>query len=246
MASILNTQEIEPTFPVNETCPNCSFEYKTSKVRSSRIKTVKTDSDFCIHYQGVNPDFYLVKVCSACGYAYTDSFNHNLSNKGREQIYASITQKWRHHDYGGSRTINDAVTVYKLALLCAQITVQSAVVVGGICFKIACFNRIRNNSNEEKRFLKFSFDAYLEFFENERTSTMQINEARMIYLMAEIQRRLGEYRGAVKWFDRLVKDKTFNDPAISKKAREQWQVAREQLKQAQLKDETSTTDNMDE
>lgn len=222
-------QNVDPLYQVSVTCPNCTHDYKTSKVRTSFVKTLKTDTDFCIHYKDVNPDFYLVRLCPLCGYAFTENFKKKFSPRARERFYENITKKWDNRDYGGERTLDEAITIYKIALICAQLTEESDVIIGGLCFKIACFYRFKNKPEQEKRFLQFSLDAYMSFFENEKNVT--VNEAKMIYLMAELQRRLGDYRGAVKWFDRVIKDKTINDATIIKKAREQWQVAREQLRE---------------
>ncbi|OEF96492.1 DUF2225 domain-containing protein [Desulfuribacillus alkaliarsenatis] len=230
----MDKQQIEPIYQVSVTCPNCTFESKTSKVRSSFVKTKKTDTDFCIHYEGENPDFYLVRVCIACGYAYTDNFKFTtLGKQLQERLNSIITQKWNNHDYGGRRTLKDAITVYKLALLCAQLTEQSDVIIGGLCFKLACFYRFKDNVEQEQRFLQYALDSYMNFFQNE--SNVNVNEAKMIYLMAEIQRRLGDYRGAVKWFDKVIKDKSITDVGIIRKSREQWQVARDQLREQEAR-----------
>ncbi|OEH86643.1 hypothetical protein BHU72_10350 [Desulfuribacillus stibiiarsenatis] len=235
----MEKQQVSPLYQVSFTCPNCTYNFMSSKVRTSFIKTQKTDTDFCIHYAGVNPDFYLVRVCPCCGFSFTDNFKARFTPVVQQRIENLITKKWNHKDYRGERSLQDALTVYKIALLCAQLLDESDVVIGGLCFKIACFYRFQEDTEQELRFLQNALDCYMEFFQNE--SNVQVDEAKMIYLMAELQRRLGDYRGAIKWFDRVIKDKSITNIAIIKKAREQWQVAKEQLKEL----ETTSHPNVD-
>lgn len=222
-------QNVDPLYLVDITCPNCTHEFKTSKVRSSFRKIKQTDSDFCIHYVDINPDFYSVRVCPLCGFSYTDNFKTYFKPNTCNYIYETITQKWKHIDYSGERDLASAIATHKLALLCAQITEQSNVVIGGICFKLACFYRFKQDPEQEQRFLQFTLDSYTKFFETE--SNINVNEAKMMYMIAELYRRLGEYHNAAKWFNRIISDKAITDIGIIRRAREQYQLAREQMKE---------------
>jgi len=227
-----NTKEnVEPLYQISVTCPNCSYGYKTSKVRRSFVKTIKTDSDFCVHYKDINPDFYLVRICPMCGYAFTENFKSNVKPHVKERIYETITKKWQNINYGNERNINDAIKLYKLSLLCAQLTEESNAVIGGICFKLACLYRFQDDDEQERRFLQYTLDSYMNFFENE--SNVNVNEGKMIYLIGEIHRRLGDYHTAVKWFNRVINEKSITDIGIIKKAREQWQLTKEQLHESE-------------
>ena len=220
-------QQVEPLYQVHVTCSNCTHEYKTSKVRTSFQKIVKTDTDFCVHYADVNPDFYTVRVCPLCGYAHTENFREFMKPQARERIYDKITKKWNHHDYGAERNLGQAITIYKLALLSAQLTEQSDAIVGGLCFKIGCFYRFSESSEQERRFMQFALESYINAFEHE--SKIDLNEAKMMYMIGELHRRLGNYEESIRWFSRLVTDKAINDIGMIRRAREQWQVAKTQL-----------------
>ena len=227
----LQKQNVDPLYSVKVKCPNCTHEYKTSKVRSSFRKIKTTDSDFCIHYVDINPDFYSARVCPLCGFSHTENFNMHIKPAAKERIYKTITQKWDNIDYSGERNLNSAITAYKLALLCSQITEQSNVVIGGVCFKIACFYRFMQDTDQERRFLQFTLDCYTKFFETE--SGINVNEAKMMYMIAELYRQLGEYHNAAKWFNRIISDKSVTDIGIIRRAREQYQLTREQLKETE-------------
>ncbi len=38
-------------------CPVCDMKFKTKKVKTSHVKVVKRDSDFCAYYKDENPTF---------------------------------------------------------------------------------------------------------------------------------------------------------------------------------------------
>lgn len=58
---------IDPLYTVKCTCLMCGNEYHTSKVRPSFKKPYKRDTDFCLHYQETNPEFYvdsnMIRAC---------------------------------------------------------------------------------------------------------------------------------------------------------------------------------------
>lgn len=235
-------ETVSPLYQVDITCPNCDFAYKTSRVRRSFIKTVKTDSDFCVHYKDINPDFYAVNICPVCGFAYNENFNLRFYPHQKEAIFTNISQKWSSQDYSGERSIDDALSIYKIALLSAQATEQSQVIIGGICFKIACFYRYKNMEAQEKRFLQFTLDSYLSFYQGE--STVSVNEGRMMYMIGEIYRRLGDFHNAVRWFSRVVNDRSVTDVGIIRRSREQWQNAKAELDEFNKKQKEAGKDEI--
>ncbi|MNF06766.1 hypothetical protein D3C80_2067870 [compost metagenome] len=50
-----------------------------------------------------------------------------------------------------------------------------------------------------------------------------------MYLIGELNRRIGEFSNAVKWFSRLINDQRIMDAAMIRAAREQWTLLREQM-----------------
>lgn len=54
------------------------------------------------------------------------------------------------------------------------------------------------------------------------------NDAKLMYLIGELHRRLDEPREAVRWFSRVVQDPSIMDAAMIQASRRQWQFIREQ------------------
>ena len=100
-------------------CLYCSKDFKTTKVMQNKLKVLKRDSDFCIHYEFSSPLFYDIHVCPHCGYAFYASYK-KLMEPYRSIVKEGYIQKIKQVDLCGERTIEDALRAYKLSLLTAQ------------------------------------------------------------------------------------------------------------------------------
>ncbi|MEK3881982.1 DUF2225 domain-containing protein [Paenibacillus sp. PL2-23] len=220
---------MDPLYESKIECICCETIYPTTRVRPSFKRASTVDSDFCGHYSnGINPDFYVVRVCPSCGFATTENGLERLNDKQRQSYFERIGVNWKGQDFGGPRTAKQAMATYKLALLTAQATGASERVIAGLLHHIAWLYRYEDNVAEEQRFLKYALDAYIRVFETEGGS---LNNAKLMFLIGELHRRIGENNDAVKWFSRVVNDKRIMDAAMIRACREQWQLIREEAEE---------------
>lgn len=223
---------MEPLYESKIECICCETTFQTTRVRPSFKKASTVDSDFCGHYaNGVNPDFYVVRVCPSCGFASTENGLEKLNDIQRQSYYERVGVNWKGRDYSGERSAEEAMFCYKLALLTAQVTGAKERVVAGILHHIAWLYRYEKNEAEERRFLKYALDAYIRVFETEGVS---LNNAKLMFLIGDLNRRIGELNEAVKWFSRVVNDKKIMDAAMIRASREQWQLIREEAEARRL------------
>lgn len=233
---------MEPLYQSKIECICCESTYMTSRVRPSFKKAVKTDTDFCGYYKtDVNPDFYVVRVCPNCGFASTENGLERLSDLQKKKYIDKIGARWEKQDYCGERDAQQAMTCYKLALLSAQAVGEKDRVIAGILHHIAWLYRYEANQSEEKRFMRFALQAYIRVYEVEGVS---LNNAKLMYIIGELNRRIGELNDAVRWFSRVVNDKKIIDAAMIRACREQWQQIREEMEagRASSSDDTSQPD----
>lgn len=223
---------MNPLFQIKVNCIHCKNSFQTSRVRSSYKTGTTRDSDFCIHYKDVNPDFYVVRVCSLCGFAFSENFSDNMSQWQKRNFVSKVSEHWKKRDYGGERTWEDAVQTYKLALICGQIKEEKDRILAGLLHHIAWLYRYKADKEQENRFLKFALDAYIKVYEFEET---ELNNARLMYLIGDLHRRLKNYSEAIKWFSRVVNDKRIMDASMIQASREQWAETRKDM----LEDQTS-------
>jgi uncharacterized protein (DUF2225 family) len=217
---------VEPLFQVAVTCTNCENSFQSSRVRPSFKKAKQTDSDFCVHYKEINPNYYVVRICPFCGFASTESFSNKMTMVQKNLFNERVATYWSMREYGGERTWEDALQSFKLALLCAQIKEESSRVVAGILHHIAWLYRYNGVKEQENRFLQFALDAYVSVYEKEG---MDLNNAKLMFLIGELSRRLKHYGEAIKWFARIINDRKIVDAAMIRAAREQWVVTREDM-----------------
>jgi uncharacterized protein (DUF2225 family) len=217
---------VEPLFTVKINCTYCEVEFQTSRVRPSFKKSIKTDADFGVHFKDINPDYYVVRVCPFCGLATTENSTETISKDQKRAFEEKVKQNWSMKDYSGERTWEEAMQTYKLALVCAQAKGEKERIIAGILHHIAWLYREKEDVEQETRFLRFALNAYIQVYETEGAS---LNNARLMYLIGELHRRLGEYNEAVKWFARVVNDKKIMDASMIKASRDQWQTTREDM-----------------
>ncbi|WP_120170544.1 DUF2225 domain-containing protein [Thermohalobacter berrensis] len=209
-------------------CPICSNKFKTSKVRRSKMRIEKRDSDLLAYYKGENPIKYSVFVCPECGYAAMENIFNKIKEKDKNIIREKVSSKWNKRELPLKRSIDDAIEYYKLALYCGQLIDLKRVQLGNICLRISWLYRIKGD-DEEERFLNYSLSMFEEGYYNERFSKEGFDEITLGYLIGELYRRIGEIDKAISWFGTVVSNPLVKQkPRIEKLAREQWYVAKEQ------------------
>jgi uncharacterized protein len=218
---------VEPLYLAKATCTQCEMPYQTSRIRPSFKKSTGRDSDFCLHFpEETNPEYYIVRVCPFCGFASTENFSEHMTTKQKQEFMEKIGSQWTMKDYCGKRTWEEALQCFKLALLCAQLKQESERVVSGILHHIAWLYRYKKNKEMEQRFLEYALQSYIRVYEREGTDA---NNARLMYLIGELNRRIGNFNEAVRWFARVVNDKKIVDSGMIRASREQWMAVREEM-----------------
>ena len=186
-----------PLYRVNVTCPVCGASFNTSRVRSKSCVVESRDTDFCVYYKECNPVFYETAVCNRCGYADLYGRFNEIDPEEARDVRAKIEGKWNGRDFGGERSIEDALDSYKLALFCNQLRRSTtAEVFASICMRLAWLNRLKGDTKEEKRFLAHALEQYMALYDRGRTPE-KMDEITLIYLIGEINRRLGSGKDAV-------------------------------------------------
>jgi uncharacterized protein (DUF2225 family) len=219
--------DLIPLYSIKVKCCNCEQEFSTSRVRPSLKQAVRRDADFCAYYKADNPDYYVVRVCPNCGFASTENSADKLTDVQRQAFNEQVGNRWKIRDFGEKRSWETALETYKLALLCAQSINDKNRIIASFLHHIAWLYRYKGDTEQEKRFLRYSLDEYVKVYEKDG---MGGNDARLMYLIGELNRRIEEFPAAVMWFSRLINDQKITDAAMIRAAREQWVVLREQMR----------------
>lgn len=210
-------------------CHHCLDTFETYRVRSTKAKFVKRDADYCPYYEDANPVLYEVNVCPTCGFSFTDNFSMARIFKYKDIIEEKYVSKLASKpNLCNERTEEEALYAYKLALYSAQLVEENKLILANIALRIAWINRYLKNEEEEKRYLKNVVELYTEVYETEDLDKIPMDKYLLIYLIGELNGRLGDYQKVKRWFSNIIEDKNA-EPKILNLTKSRWQDYREIL-----------------
>ena len=227
--------ELSPFYEKKVECICCNKSFLTTKIRSKLVKVVSSDTDFCPTYTETSvPAFYYnVFVCEHCGFSFTEDFVKYFGPGMKDQIAEQISAKWVQRSYHHERTPFQAIEAYKLAFLCGTIKKEKFVTLGGLALRIAWIYRNQQNDMQEQRFLKIARDQYIESYSTEDYASTQMSSTRVIYMVAELSRRIGDLDMATRYFSKVIESQNLGGEAkLIETAKEQWQLVREEREKA--------------
>lgn len=223
----LMTVEKEAMYSKSFTCPVCEEKFTSRKVRTSAIRTLSRDTDFYTKYAGDDPTWYEVLVCPSCGYSAFEGSFQDISIAQKAMLEKTVRPKWKQRDFGGERTIIQAIEAHTLAMICCQVIAVKKTTVGKLCLRLAWLYRTLNDQ-KEFAFMEYAVRNLEEAYTSERLDEDKANEINVMYLLGELNRRLGRFTEASRWFSLLIAD-----PELKKirhmniKVREQMSQTRE-------------------
>lgn len=220
--------EIKELFDKNVDCPVCKNQFVTKKIRTSRLRLVKRDEDFLNYYSTENPIKYHIFVCPNCGYASWENKFDSIRKHEIGIIADNISSRWNKRDLGGVRSLDEAIEAYKLALLVGMLLEYTKLELGNTCLNIGWLYRLKNEKDEETRFLTLARDKFIEAYNSESLAGTNMNDSKLSYLIGELSRRINEKEKALSWFNTCLSlPSTKLNPALDDMAREQWRIAKE-------------------
>jgi len=185
-------------------------------------------NDFSKEYKDAsrNPLLYEVYVCPECGYAFTDQFDETKHEDQRKQFIKNVSSNWRKQNFSEERSYEEAIRVFKLAVLTARETSQPDIVVAGLCMKLSWLLRYIDDLNEEKRFVTFAIGKFEKAYISGYFGSMA--EIKVMYILGELNRQAGSNDKAIKYFSKVIQHKSRNsEKQIVEMARDQWYKSRE-------------------
>lgn len=217
--------EVSPFYEKKIDCIFCKKSFPTTKIRSTFIKVDHTDTDFMPVYSDdqVQAMYYNVYVCEHCGFSFTEDFTKYFAPGISENLKAQVCNKWVPHGFAGERTIFQALEAYKLALLCADIKKERNVTKAGLALRLAWMYRTLKNEGQEKRFIEIARNQYMDSFSNEDYASTQMSGVRVMYMIGELSRRIGDLENATRFFSKVIESqRTGGEPKLVEMAKERW------------------------
>ncbi|KZL90115.1 DUF2225 domain-containing protein [Clostridium magnum] len=186
------------------TCPVCENIFKARAVKTSSYRVIKQDSDLFINYALVNPYFYDVWICNSCGYSAMKNDFNKIRSFQIDSIKQKITSKWNGKSYPDVYDINIAIERYKLSLLNYFVMEAKASKKAMNCLKLAWMYRILGDSTNEMTFLKQALAGFNDGYFNEDFPIYGMDKFTCMYLIGELNRRVGNNSEAMSWFSQVI------------------------------------------
>lgn len=199
-----DTNILNHLFDKQAVCPVCGSHFKAKTVKSKSPRVISKDSDFFIRYSVVNPYFYDVIICNSCGYAAMKSDFEKIKSHKKELVLSNVTPKWKPREYPAILDEKLAIERYKLALLNAVLIGLPDSTKGMISLKIAWMYRLLNNDEQENLLLKQALDGFNTAYINELFPIYGLQRDSLMYLLGELNRKLGNYQDALLWFSKTI------------------------------------------
>ena len=221
----------DPLYQVEKTCPICEKKFKLTKTRGQAV-SVSTDTDFCTRFADLNPYYYTIWVCPHCGFAAHEERFFTLLEGARLKMKEFLEGRKVNLDLSGSRTWDQAVTSYKLAIFYAGMVSLPASHIASLELRLAWLYREKEMVAEEQDMLQKAIDAYKAAFLKEKMPIGgNLSEVTLTYLIGELLRRVGNLDEALSYLGRVVSNpQAKNEKRILDLAREAWHAARDAKK----------------
>ncbi len=223
-------------FERSYTCQVCGNTFTSKQVKTSAIRMKERKKDFHAHFTGENPTHYGVICCPKCGYAkFENDFKQELDSKERAITQQTISSHWRTQNFCEERDAEIAINVHKIALANYKVHSAKQSILGKLYLRLAWFNRELELADESKRYIEMALNAFQSSYELEKNEESPEKEIEIIYLMGELNRQLGNYKEAIRWFDMTIKHEfIYKNRLLKLYAKEQWALAVEEKKSKRL------------
>jgi len=233
MGSVNASEDIEESneadgvfFKKEYACPLCRNSFSTQKPRQKHVIAERSDEDFCMYYKTVNPLFYEINVCPRCGYSFNASAYGPVKVELKDGLLKTLADQWNSSNYGGTRSLDDAVETFKLAIECQKIRGADDSTLGKLFLKRAWLYRYKNLTDLEHRDLDKALDHLSKSFESASSDDPK-EEMNLMFLLGQLHFILGDATGAVNWFVRITQHPQKGSyPYLVNRARDKWQEIR--------------------
>lgn len=220
-------------------CPYSNRVFDTVAVKANAYTVRRRDPDFRPHYQGVNPLHYAVLV-SPVGFAAEEPVykrSPELLFRDREALLETLQTHMMEGDFCGMRDIAMACRTYEMALACTPHLRMPRSEVAGLALRASWVymewaeEGFEAAADQAIALRRIALESYLVAYEKEDVTKLKLGSAGVGYLIAELMREQRRFDDSLRWFTRIVTDKTAG-AEVMRNARNQMELCRNQRQQA--------------
>jgi len=216
------------TFVVEKTCPICGKSTRVIKTKS-RLVTLKTDEDYCVHYKDFNPYYYRVWFCEHCGFAADErTFLTKMPERHQKKIAAFLAGRNLSMDFTEERGLPEAIASFKLAIFFMDLIEAPLSKRAGLYLGLAWIYRSAEDEENEAEYMQKAAETYSRSIMTEHYPVGNLTDTAVVYLVGAIYYRLGDLEKCAQYLSRIIgnQDIRRQEPKIFDKARDLWSDVR--------------------
>jgi uncharacterized protein (DUF2225 family) len=220
-------------YAVDVQCPVCGERFKAFKLSESKLKQKKRDTEMRSYYEDIEPVYYKLWICPKCHYAnfrnnfdkLSDSQKNILSNttEEREILLAGVPGP-------DNRTVK-AIQDYQLAIECLKQIKAASSVIASAWLNLAWLYDDLGVAEAAAAARKNSLTAYEEFYLEEQSLTPSL-EVQALYIIGELNKRLGNVKQAHEYFLKVLHCKEHNMAMLTELARDGLQDLKQMTRES--------------
>jgi uncharacterized protein len=222
------------------TCPLTARHFSSIAVKARSYIVKRREPDFRPIYQGLNPMCYSI-VVSPAGFAAEEEIygrSPRLLFKDRDNLLAELSDGRDGASFSQIRDLPLACRSFELALGCTAYLRVAKHDIASLALRASwMFFEWAESGFEPARasaqaLRGIALEHYLLAYEKEDVTKLKLGSGGVAYLIAELLRERGDYADSLRWFSRVVADKSTGGE-IMRQARNQMELCRSQRKAAQ-------------
>lgn len=201
-------------------CPVCDKEFKSKMVRTGKVKLISADTDLRPKYQHVDSLKYDAIMCPKCGYAALNRYFNFVTNAQAKKIKEKISSNFK--DTQPDVKVYDydlAIVRHKMALLNTVVKMGKNSERAYTCLKLAWLCRgkremlmqgdykkeeVKVLETTEKEFVQNAYEGFVTAFSKEEFPMCGMDQYTMMYLIAELARRVGDISNSFLWVSKVL------------------------------------------
>lgn len=207
-------------FDKTYTCPVCDAEFKSKMVRTGKAKMLSADTDLRPKYQGIDPLKYDAVLCPKCGYASLNRYFNFVMSAQAKMIKEQISKSFQYAlEDDKVYSYDEAITRHKMALLNTVVKKGKTSERAYTCLKLAWLFRgkreeaLKNGAKneevlpyakEELQFLENAYEGFESAFSKETFPMCGMDQYTVMYILAELARRIGKVDEAKRWVSKVL------------------------------------------
>lgn len=211
-------------YSVDVQCPVCGNHFQANKLFESKLKQLNHNTELRTSFEDVEPIHYKAWVCPGCLYSNFNNCFSGLNVSQRSSLKGTIEKRKAilagFPEPGGDaeKAIND----YRLVIECLTHVKAAANITASAWLNLAWLYDDVGDVDLATDARKNSLAAYEQFYFQERSLTPSI-EFQALYIIGELNKRLGNIRKAHEYFLKVLHYKGNSMAMLAELARDSLQ-----------------------